>query len=66
MTKAKNNLQGKNRDGWMTFLKYVLICSLGAYGGPAKLAPRNIILFSKPHNYYIIYVQISYYWVYII
>lgn len=30
----KNNLRKNNRKGWMTFLKDVLICSLGAYGGP--------------------------------
>ena len=34
MNKTKNNLQTKNRDGWIAFLKDVLICSLGAYGGP--------------------------------
>lgn len=34
MIKTKYNSPGKNRDGWMTFLKDVFICSLGAYGGP--------------------------------
>lgn len=34
MVNTKNKLQRQNRDGWMTFLKDVFICSLGAYGGP--------------------------------
>ena len=31
---TKTKLQKYNRIGWMPFLKDVLICSLGAYGGP--------------------------------
>jgi chromate transporter len=34
MVKIKNKLVKQNREGWMKFLKDVLICSLGAYGGP--------------------------------
>ncbi|PAB61133.1 chromate efflux transporter [Anaeromicrobium sediminis] len=33
--KGEKNLENENRVRWRTFLKDVLICSLGAYGGPA-------------------------------
>ncbi|MDY0287469.1 MAG: chromate efflux transporter [Sphaerochaeta sp.] len=34
MANKNTKLQKHERTGWMTFLKDVLICSLGAYGGP--------------------------------
>lgn len=34
MMKIKNKLENQDRAGWITFLKDVFICSLGAYGGP--------------------------------
>ncbi|WP_069997257.1 chromate efflux transporter [Cellulosilyticum sp. I15G10I2] len=32
--KGKENLESQNRVRWIAFLKDVLMCSLGAYGGP--------------------------------
>lgn len=34
MFKIKNKFKKQNRDEWISFLKDVFICSLGAYGGP--------------------------------
>lgn len=34
MINPKNKLKKQNKDKWITFLKDVFICSLGAYGGP--------------------------------
>lgn len=34
MIRIKSKFKKQNRDGWITFLKDVFICSLGAYGGP--------------------------------